>query len=45
MENTAAQSQPEKIVHERLTVTRDPDRQRFELCQQGVLLNQIGPAA
>ena len=40
MENTAAQSQPEKIVHERLKVTRDPDRERFEL-RQGLDLRQV----
>lgn len=42
MENTAAQSQPEKIVHERLTVTRDPDRQRFELRQDGTFIGFLG---
>lgn len=44
MENTAAKSQPEKIVHERLKVTRDPDRERFELRQDGAFIGFLGYA-
>lgn len=44
MENTAAKSQPEKIVHERLKVTRDPDRERFELRQDGTFIGFLGYA-
>lgn len=41
MEKTPAQ-QPEKIVHERLKVTRDPDRERFELRQDGTFIGFLG---
>ncbi|MCG7422282.1 N-acetyltransferase [Micrococcus sp. ACRRV] len=41
METTANQH-PEKIVHERLQVTRDPDRQRFEMRQDGVFIGFLG---
>ena len=40
MENTAART--EKIVHERLAVTRDPDRERFELRHDGKYIGFLG---
>lgn len=42
MENPRAQSRPEKIVHERLKVTRDPDRARFDLRQDGTFIGFLG---
>ena len=39
---TASTHQPEKIVHERLAVTRDPDRERFELRHDGRSIGFLG---
>ena len=41
MEKRAPQ-QPEKNVHERLSVIRDPDRGRFELRQDGKYIGFLG---
>ncbi|MDO4239440.1 GNAT family N-acetyltransferase [Micrococcus sp.] len=40
--DTASTQQPEKIVHERLAVTRDPDRGRFEMRQDGRFIGFLG---
>lgn len=40
--DTASQPRPQKIVHERLKVTRDPDRGRFELRQDGHFIGFLG---
>ncbi|MDY6055616.1 GNAT family N-acetyltransferase [Micrococcus sp.] len=33
---------PEKIAHERLSLRRDPDRQRYELRQDGTFIGFLG---
>lgn len=40
----ASETQPEKIAHEDLVLTRDPDRERFELRHDGRYIGFLGYA-